>query len=363
MKASKLVSEGPSKKSKKRDRQSKERKSRNCSKKKGLKSKSNWRYRRRKRKDCSNKSKNKLRDRLRKRSVKQNSVKDKPKKERNRRKDWQRRQIALPSKQKGRQKRLRKKLNALQKKKRTTLANLSNYGSNQPNNLHLRKTKKKIKLKYKKQTLLKLKKITSFLPSTAWKQKCLSSEKCSSPKRWRTKQLPSSHTTQLSSLTRVDWSSTDFTSTKNASKSTSILMISTKMENTMTAVWNTKTFVVIFVMRRWTKCLMRMRKLALIAQSSLIAISLKTRYQASISLRIMSMWKSIKELSGTSAARIITLLTNIQCSAVLRMNRFPCLWVSLNNQTNFLWRLSVRFTKKSTDTMAPKTPLSENWPW
>lgn len=41
MKASKLVSEGPSKKSKKRDRQSKERKSRSCSKKKGLKSKSN----------------------------------------------------------------------------------------------------------------------------------------------------------------------------------------------------------------------------------------------------------------------------------------------------------------------------------
>lgn len=73
----------------------------------------------------------------------------------------------MPSKQKGRQKRLRKKLNVLQKKKRTTLVNLSSYGSSQLNTLHLRKTKKKIKSKYKKLTLLKLKKITSFLPSTA----------------------------------------------------------------------------------------------------------------------------------------------------------------------------------------------------
>lgn len=94
---------------------------------------------------------------------------------------------------------------------------------------------------------------------------------------------------QQSIRIKVDWSSTDFSSTKNASKNTFILMINTRMENMMTAVSNTKTFVAIFVMKRWMKCLMKMKKQALIVQSSQIAISLKMRYQASINLMIMLM--------------------------------------------------------------------------
>lgn len=94
-------------------------------------------------------------------------MKEKPKKEKNRLKEWQDKQTALLSKQKERQKKLRKKLNASQKKKRTTLANLSNCGSSRLNTRRLRKTKKRIKLKYKKSTLLKSKKITSFPQSIA----------------------------------------------------------------------------------------------------------------------------------------------------------------------------------------------------
>lgn len=94
---------------------------------------------------------------------------------------------------------------------------------------------------------------------------------------------------QLFSLIRVDCSSTDFMSTKNASKSTSILMINTKTVSTMIVASNTKTFVVIFVMKKWTKCPMKMRKLASIARSFQIAISLKMRYQVSMILRTMLM--------------------------------------------------------------------------
>lgn len=96
------------------------------------------------------------------------------------------------------------------------------------------------------------------------------------------------------------------------------------MVNTTIVVSNTKTSVVISVMRKWTRCLYRnSNRQVRTVQLFLIVIFPKTRFQASTSQRIKSVSKLDKELNGLFLIPIIILLKNMLCLHAMKSS--PCL--------------------------------------